>query len=150
MRRLILALFLSSLAGATPSLAQSDSEALGLALDAYNRGNLALGAEAAQDIDDPVALDLLAWTRLRRGEGDFGEFVSFLDRNPDWPGLEYLRRQGEPSIPEGGDPRNVLDYFAAHLPQTGAGALAYARALEETGDRAAAEAEVIRVLGPRW
>ncbi|MBF9042587.1 transglycosylase SLT domain-containing protein [Rhodobacterales bacterium HKCCE4037] len=127
-----------------PLHAQTDAEALSAALDAYNRGDLAGGSEAAQDLDDPIALDLLAWTRLRRGEGDFGEYISFVDRNPDWPGMDYLRRQGEPSIPEGGDPQNVLDFFAEQLPQTGAGALAYARALEETGDRAAAEAEVIR------
>lgn len=144
MRRLIYALALCSLVGAPPAIAQSETEALADALAAYNAGDLARGSEVAQGIDDPIALDLLAWTRLRRGEGDFGEYIAFLDRNPDWPGLSYLRRQGEPSIPEGGDPRNTLDYFAAMLPQTGAGALAYARALEETGNRAAAEAEVIR------
>mgnify|MGYP001946990890 CR=1 FL=1 len=145
MRRLIPLCFFAMLSSmSVPLHAQTDAEALSAALDAYNRGDLAGGSEAAQDLDDPIALDLLAWTRLRRGEGDFGEYISFVDRNPDWPGMDYLRRQGEPSIPEGGDPQNVLDFFAEQLPQTGAGALAYARALEETGDRAAAEAEVIR------
>ncbi|MEX3017460.1 transglycosylase SLT domain-containing protein [Gymnodinialimonas hymeniacidonis] len=145
MRRLISLCFIAIIGTAPTTLfAQTDAEALATALDAYNRGDLAGGSEAAQNIEDPIALDLLAWTRLRRGEGDFGEYISFVDRNPDWPGLPYLRRQGEPSIPEGGDPQNVLDFFADELPQTGAGALAYARALEETGDRAAAEAEVIR------
>lgn len=143
MRRLIY-LCLFALLGGAPLSAQSDSEALAAALDAYNSGDLAGGSLAARNLDDPVALDLLAWTRLRRGEGDFGEYLSFLDRNPDWPGLPYMRRQGEPSIPQGGDPQNVLDYFENSLPQTGAGALAFARALEATGDRAAAEAEVIR------
>ncbi|MEJ6390080.1 lytic transglycosylase domain-containing protein [Gymnodinialimonas ulvae] len=145
MRRLIPLCLLALLSTAPATLsAQTDSQALAAALDAYNRGDLAGGSAAARTLDDPVALDLLAWTRLRRGEGDFGEYISFVERNPDWPGLRYLRRQGEPSIPDGGDPRNVLDFFAEDLPQTGAGALAYARALEETGDRAGAEAEVIR------
>ncbi|MEJ6393080.1 lytic transglycosylase domain-containing protein [Gymnodinialimonas sp. 2305UL16-5] len=144
MRRLFIASGLLVALAATPALSQSQAEVLGRALEAYNRGNFALGSEVSQDLEDFAALDVLAWTRLRRGEGDFGEYIAFLDRNPDWPGLPYLRRQGEPSIPEGGDPQNVLDFFANASPQTGAGALAYARALEETGDRAAAEAEVIR------
>ncbi len=144
LRRLILAVTLSSLAGATALSAQSNPQALASALAAYNAGDLAGGSAAAQPLTDPVALDLLAWTRLRRGEGDFAEYISFLDRNADWPGLEYLRRQGEPSIPDGGDAASVLDYFTSQLPQTGAGALAFARALEQTGNRAEAEAEVIR------
>ena len=145
MRRLIQLCLLALLSTAPATLsAQTDGQALAAALEAYNRGDLAGGSAAAQTLDDPVALDLLAWTRLRRGEGDFSEYISFVDRNPDWPGLRYLRRQGEPSIPSGGNAADVLDFFAEELPQTGAGALAYARALEETGDRAAAEAEVIR------
>ncbi len=144
LRRLIFAVILGSVAGTNFSTAQSEAEALGAALTAYNAGDLARGSEQAQRLSNPIALDLLVWTRLRRGEGEFGEFISFLDRNPDWPGLEYLRRQGETSIPEGGDPANVLDYFIGQLPQTGAGALAFARALEDTGNRAEAEAQVIR------
>lgn len=144
MRRLLSALILSFVAGASPSFAQSDAEALASALSRYNDGDLAGGSAAAQSLTDPVALDLLAWTRLRRGQGDFAEYISFLDRNPDWPGLEYLRRQGEPSIPDGGDPALVLDYFADVLPQTGAGSLALARALDATGNRVTAEAIVIR------
>lgn len=144
LRRLIIAVILSSLTGATTVSAQSEPEALAAALTAYNAGDLAGGSQAAQPLSNPVALDLLAWTRLRRGEGSFAEYISFLDRNSDWPGLAYLRRQGEPSIPTGGDPASVLDYFTGQLPQTGAGALAFARALEQTGNRAEAEAEVIR------
>ncbi|OAN69327.1 hypothetical protein A8B78_05280 [Jannaschia sp. EhC01] len=144
MRRLMTALVLCSFAGATPTFSQSDSEALALALAAYNQGDLAGGSAAAQSLTDPVALDLLAWTRLRRGEGDFAEYISFLDRNPDWPGLDYLRRQGEPSIPEGGDAAAIMDYFADVLPETGAGSLALAQALADTGNPVVAEAIVVR------
>lgn len=144
LRRLVSAIALTSLIGTTASFAQSESEALASALEAYNQGDLAGGSAAAQGLTDPVALDLLAWTRLRRGEGDFAEYISFLDRNPDWPGLAYLRRQGEPSIPEGGDAASVLDYFADVLPETGAGSLALARALADTGNPVVAEAVVIR------
>lgn len=144
MRRLFSALILSSFAGASATFAQSDPQALASALSAYNSGDLAAGSAAAQTLTDPVALDILAWTRLRRGQGDFAEYISFLDRNPDWPGLAYLRRQGEPSIPEGGDAATILDYFAVVLPDTGAGSLALARALADTGNPVAAEAVVVR------
>jgi soluble lytic murein transglycosylase len=143
LRRLIPVLFLCTFASAAPSSAQSDAEALAAGLAAYNSGDLAGGSEAAQGLEDPVALDLLAWTRLRRGQGSFEEFVSFLDRNPDWPGLPYLRRQGEPSIPVDGDAATILDYFENDLPQTGAGALALATALANTGNEVVARAVVI-------
>ncbi|ABD52951.1 lytic transglycosylase domain-containing protein [Jannaschia sp. CCS1] len=144
LRRLITSIVLCSLLGTPAATAQSDADALAAALARYNVGDLAGGSNAARDLTDPVALDILAWTRLRRGEGSFEEYISFLDRNPDWPGLAYLRRQGEPSIPEGGDAASILDYFADVLPQTGAGSLALARALADTGNPVVAEAIVVR------
>ena len=60
MRRLITTLVLCSLSGTTPTFAQSASEALASGLAAYNAGDLAGGSEAAQDLTDPTALDLLA------------------------------------------------------------------------------------------
>jgi soluble lytic murein transglycosylase len=124
--------------------ARADTGAMGLALDALAQGDMGLYAEAAGRIDDPVALDILSWTRLRAGRGDWSEYVDFLDRNPDWPGLPYLRAQGEPSIPAAAEPGAVIAYFEAQAPRTGAGALALARAYRAAGDRAAAEAEAIR------
>jgi soluble lytic murein transglycosylase len=139
--RQVLLTFLLVLA---PLFARADTEAMGLALDALAQGDMGLYAEAAGRIDDPVALDILSWTRLRAGRGDWAEYVAFLDRNPDWPGLPYLRAQGEPSIPAGADPAAVIAYFAEQAPRSGAGALALATAYRAAGDRAAAEAEAIR------
>ncbi|MBY6201756.1 lytic transglycosylase domain-containing protein [Maritalea mobilis] len=144
MRRLIRATCLALGAAVSAAPALADAEALGLALDALAQGDLALVDEAVEAIDDPVALDVVEWTRLRRGGADFADYVAFLERNPDWPGLEYLRARGEPSIPIDGDPEPVLDYFEDQAPQTGAGALALARALEAAGDTEAAHAEAIR------
>ncbi|WP_245904309.1 lytic transglycosylase domain-containing protein [Roseicyclus mahoneyensis] len=127
-----------------PLSARAETEALGLALAALSRGDLGLAAQAAGPIRDPVALDILSWTRLRRGGADWQEYIDFLDRNPDWPGLAYMRAQGEPSIPSGADPARVIAYFADQPPTTGSGALALARAYEASGNRAAAEAEAIR------
>jgi soluble lytic murein transglycosylase len=77
----------------------------------------------------PVARDIVEWTRLRRGGAAFDDYVAFLDRNPDWPGLPYLRAQGEPSLPRGGDAERVIAYFGGQAPRTGMGALALANAL---------------------
>lgn len=140
MRRIVLGLFMAL----SPLSARADTEALGLALAALSRGDLGLAAQAAAPIADPVALDILSWTRLRRGGGDWQEYIDFLDRNPDWPGLDFLRARGEPSIPAGADPSRVIAYFADQPPVTGAGALALALAHQALGDAAAAEAEAIR------
>lgn len=127
-----------------PLSAAANSEALALALTALSRGDLGLAAQASAELEDPVALDILSWTRLRRGGGDWQEYIDFLDRNPDWPGLPYLRAQGEPSIPVGSDPARVIAYFADQSPTTGSGALTLALAYQASDDRAAAEAEAVR------
>jgi len=140
MRRVLLAISLVLV----PLGARADTEAMGLALDALAQGDMGLYAEAAGRIDDPVALDILSWTRLRAGRGDWPEYTAFLERNPDWPGLPYLRAQGEPSIPEGADPAAVIAYFDDQPPSRGAGALALALAHQAMGNTAEAEAEAVR------
>ncbi|MGP1355712.1 MAG: lytic transglycosylase domain-containing protein, partial [Roseicyclus sp.] len=85
MRRLLLAtcLFL------WPAAVLADAEALGRAIDAALRGDAAVVSEAVARLDDPIARDLVEWTRLRRGGAEFADYVTFLERNPDWPGLPY-------------------------------------------------------------
>lgn len=140
MRRLCLIVFLSL----CPVSAQAAGEALSAALEALDAGDLEAAAQAEAQLDDPVARDIVQWTRLRIGGEPFEDYIEFLARNPSWPGLPYLRAQGEPSIPVGGPPGPVLAYFAEHQPTRGPGALALARALEQTGRAEAARAEIIR------
>jgi len=140
MRRVLAAIFLAL----APAGASADTEALGLALDALAQGNTGLASQALTRIEDPVARDIVEWRLLRRGGQPWADYVAFLERNPDWPGLPYLRRQGEPAIPGDAGADAVIAYFADQPPRTGAGALALARALDATGDRAAAAAEAVR------
>ncbi|AHM03636.1 Soluble lytic murein transglycosylase precursor [Roseibacterium elongatum DSM 19469] len=144
MRRLLSTIGTAIFAALAPPPASATPEALGLALDALAQGDLTLAAEATGAIDDPIALDVVEWTRLRRGGAAFDDYIAFLDRNADWPGLPYLRTRGESSIPVGAEPTQVIAYFEPQLPQTGGGALALARALSAQGDTDAAEAEAIR------
>jgi soluble lytic murein transglycosylase len=63
---------------------------------------------------------------------------TFSSAIPDWPGLPYLRAQGEPSLPRGGDPDRVMAYFGGQSPRTGLGALALANAHMARGNTQAA------------
>ncbi len=129
---------------AAPWRVAADADALGLALDALAARDMDLATEAVDAIDDPVALDVVTWHLLRMGQGSFGQYEAFLAENADWPGLPYLRGQGEPSIGPGTDPARVIAYFDVQPPRTGAGVVALARAYDVAGNRAAAEAEAIR------
>lgn len=88
--------------------------------------------------------DVIAWTSLRAGKGEWAFYREFLARNPDWPGLRLLRRAGEGKIPDNAEPEHVLAYFAADPPQTGTGALRLAAALRAKGDLAGAKEVVVQ------
>ena len=85
----------------------------------------------------PAGSALIEWYRLSAGRGTADEVMAFLEAHPDWPGLAYLRRQSEEAI-AAADNATVLAFFSdGHLPQTGIGALAHARALlaaDRTGE----------------
>jgi soluble lytic murein transglycosylase len=139
MRRLLFALCLAL----PPLPAFADADALTLAIGALAQGEAELTAEAVAALDDPVARDIVEWVRLRRGGAPFADYVRFLERNPDWPGLPYLRAQGEPSLPRGGDPERVIAYFGNQAPRTGLGALALANAHMAQGNADNARAVVV-------
>ena len=92
--------------------------------------------------DGPAAADLVEWYRLRAGRGDAQALQAFLDRNPDWPGLDYLRRRNEVRM-IAADSDAILKFYAGHAPQTGIGALTFASAQMAAGRQAAAEATIV-------
>jgi soluble lytic murein transglycosylase len=96
--------------------------------------------------DGPVAADLIEWHRLRAGLGTAAEVLDFLSRNGDWPGLRYLRKQSEIALARA-DFDQVLAFYADTPPQSGMGALNYARALTARGH--VGDAEVGLVLAWR-
>ncbi len=125
---------------AFPAIAQSPRP-LGQAMDAMRGGNWG-NAGLLAERDGAVALDVIEWHRLREGRGSYEEVVAFLDRRPDWPGLEWLRRKSEPVVIQQ-EHQKVLDFFAGVPPQTAAGILSHARALDSVGKTERARAEVI-------
>lgn len=92
----------------------------------------------------PVARDIIQWQRLRAKQGTFSETRAFLARNPDWPGLPYLRERSEHSIPPGANPAELFAFFAPKLPRTGTGTLRLADALTAVGRTAEAATELRR------
>lgn len=124
-----------------PALAQDKDEvaALGAGLALMRDGQWDEALDAAGP-PGSLSRDIIQWNRLRASKGSFAESRAFLARHPDWPGEALLREQTEATIPADAVIADVLDFFADHRPQTGTGALRYARALWETGQKDAAMA----------
>ena len=99
------------------------------ALDAVAKRDWSKAEAQARAAGTPVAADIVEWHRLRAGLGDWSDYVAFLARHPDWPGLDWMRRRAEGAMPGSLPAEQVRAFFAGGLPQTGRGVLLYANAL---------------------
>ncbi len=129
---------------AAPAAATTQAEFLAEGLGAAAAGNWLEAQQFGDRAESHVASDILTWTRLRDGAGDWKEYGAFIASHPDWPGLATLRRAGERRMPSGMPAEDVFAFFAAEPPQTGIGALRLADAYAASGREAEAEAEAIR------
>lgn len=145
--------FVNTLAGAlclvissNAVLAQSPKQngaALAQALTEVGKGNFDTAARLASQNQDPIAVEIIEWHRLRAGNGSFADYERFLAQNHDWPGLKLLRTRGEAAITANTNSDRVIAYFSSSSPQSGNGALRYALALRATGRQDAANAVAI-------
>ncbi|MRX50966.1 transglycosylase SLT domain-containing protein [Paracoccus sp. S-4012] len=103
-------------------------------------------AEAAARASGPLALDIVAWHRLRAGGAAFADYADFAVRNPDWPGMDLLRERAEAAMSEAMPPEAVLAWFGEAAPRTGNGLLRLIAAIETTAGREAAVARLV----PLW
>jgi soluble lytic murein transglycosylase len=133
--------FLLLMITALPIAAQDSGAALAKAMQSMREGNWAAARIAARG-DGQSAVDVILWHALRTGRGDIREVQDFLARNPDWPGLSYLREKSEAVMSEA-RPELVRAFFADDLPQTGTGALSLARAHMAAGDEGTAQADIV-------
>ena len=92
--------------------------------------------------DGPAAETLVEWYRLRAGRGSAEDIAKFLTQNPEWPGLDYLRRRNEVRMITG-DTDTILEFYRDQAPQTGIGALSYATALMAAERAEEAEAVIV-------
>lgn len=135
----------AALAVASPVARAAADEAQGLAaaLDLADGGDWPAAADRAGQAG-PLATDILRWRALREQPAAFADYLDFIARHPDWPGLKLLRKKGEAAIDAAISPALVVGFFAGEPPQTGSGSLALARAFRATGDEGQATAEAVR------
>ena len=119
---------LSALAAPT---APAGGHAGGLAAAlALSRDGAFAAAELRAARSGNLAVDIIAWTNLRDGHGEFADYLDFITRNRDWPGLLQLRRMGEPKISPRTPADDVLAFFGHRHAQSPHGALYLARACQ--------------------
>ena len=118
---------------------------LSSAFDAMDAGRWTVAAQLAER-SGSAAVTLIEWHRLRAGRGTSSEIAAFLKTHPDWPGLEFLRKQNEAFIAKG-DAKSVIAFYENNTPQSGTSAMGLARAYVKE-DRQA-DAEVALVLAWR-
>lgn len=118
--RFRLAVLALAVAGVTAPLSGAraeDGAAVARALAAAGTQDW-VAAEASARQSGALAVDLVAWQRLRAGQGVWAEYLDFARRNPDWPGMELLYRRGEAALPPDAPAAEVLAWFGERLPET--------------------------------
>jgi soluble lytic murein transglycosylase len=132
------------LAPAAEAQTAGQGATLARALAATASGDWSEARSLAARTGSVVATDIVLWIRLRDGAGNWDEYLRFLARHPDWPGLETMRRAAERVMPSGMPPEEVFGFFGSEPPQTGTGALRLAEALATDGRKDEAVAEITR------
>ncbi len=101
------------------------------ALDAYRKGDLAAGDQAAKNVSDPLARQALEWSALRLQARLAGpaRLAAFADGNPQWRSQTFLRARTEDALYGDKNLAAVRRYFANHEPVSSSGRLAQARLL---------------------
>ena len=92
-------------------------------------------AKQAHKAKDQQLAKVIAWLNYQRDgtSASFSEITRFIDEHPTWPRLHTLRRQAERNIKVAFDDAEIVAWFDEYPPLTGEGALAYVRALFNTG-----------------
>jgi soluble lytic murein transglycosylase len=127
----------------SPAGAVTPDPNLSVAMAHAREGAREAALAAMRRIEDQAQRDLAMWQLLRARAGTFEEAEEFLERNPDWPGLDLLRSQAEAAMPATTPPERVLEFFADAPPRTARGTLLRAVALRDAGREVEAEASVI-------
>ena len=122
--------------------AQDGTRPLERAMDLMRSGNWAAAQIEARGDGQP-ALDVVLWHYLRAGLGSPREVQDFLSRNPDWPGLPFLKEKSEGAM-AGASAEAIRAFYDDHIPETGAGALSLARALLTADQREAADEVILQ------
>ncbi|RMC37537.1 lytic transglycosylase domain-containing protein [Paracoccus alkanivorans] len=116
-----------------------DAGAMALALAAADVRDWVTARDAAA-ASGPMAEALVGWQALRAGYGEFGNYLEFIRKNPDWPGLDLIRGKGDAKLSTDLPAEDIRDWFGDRLPDSLVAETAYLTIL----DKQAARRERIR------
>ncbi|WP_267382400.1 lytic transglycosylase domain-containing protein [Sphingomonas sp. GC_Shp_2] len=124
-------LMMAALAGVTmPSGGGQD------ALDRYRTQMANMGPQApmpATPADGAIVAAIAQWRAVQQTDAlPFDSYAGFLMAHPGWPGEAANRRAAERQAANGA-PGSVIAYFRRFPPQSAAGGVAFARALQASG-----------------
>ncbi|MBV8060613.1 MAG: lytic transglycosylase domain-containing protein [Alphaproteobacteria bacterium] len=128
--------------------ANLDTQNYRRAFSLLDAGRVEEAAHFAEHGHDPSLNKVLMGYYMAQPGNDvpFGELLTFITQNPDWPNLKGIIAIAEQKIPGNATPQQIVNWFNAHPPQTIMGFYRYADALgaNNMGDKLR---EVIR---NRW
>jgi soluble lytic murein transglycosylase len=115
------------------------------AFAAARSGDFAAAERHARQVKDPLLHKVMLWLELTRGSGArFSEIAEFKSNNPDWPGQTALQQHAEDAISSVSD-ATARDWFSRFPPITPYGRLRQAELTTQSGNKAAALAEIREV-----
>ncbi len=124
-------------AGATERLSFRDRTIYRAAFAAAATEDWTTAATLAGGAVNRLPAKAIRWLALMRdpaAEARFGPTAAFIDANPDWPGLDTLRRRAEQALALDPQPDPVVRrWFDRHPPVTAIGRIAFADALAAAG-----------------
>ena len=98
-----------------------------------NQGTPVGAPVAATPTDAGIAATIAQWRALQQTDSlPFDSYAGFMIAHPGWPGEAANRRAAEKQAGTG-SPGSVVAYFRRFPPQTAAGGVAFARALDTSG-----------------
>ncbi|SIS57951.1 lytic transglycosylase domain-containing protein [Paracoccus saliphilus] len=107
-----------------------DAGAMALALSAADVRDWVTARDAAT-ASGPMAEALVGWQALRAGFGNFEDYLEFIRRNPEWPGLDLMRSKGDAKLRPDLPVEDIREWFGDRLPATLVAETAYLAVLDK-------------------
>lgn len=141
-----LAILAAPAAFAQKTLSPADQAIYQRAFSAAERGRWDEARRIAAGAREKLPGKVIAWMEMGATGNTvpFPEIARFIDDNPDWPGMDRLRRRAEEAIDEATPAKLILAWFGKREPLTVDGRTALARALIATGRTAEGRALIRR------
>jgi soluble lytic murein transglycosylase len=117
------------------TLSAMDLQAMRSALSAAQSGDWSRAYADVAAINDPLPLKMLGWLDYARpgAPGRFPDIANFIEKNPDWPGQNALRRHAEEALAGEAD-AVAADWFNRHPPVGATGKVREAEITLNSGD----------------